>query len=84
MTSLQPHTRASLLELMHFVLLPSQNSCSRTLTLEEMDDSHAILLLWGNTIPWAWDIWDDPRVLDFDTVITLVRTQSKVYDYIFL
>ncbi|EJD04176.1 uncharacterized protein FOMMEDRAFT_167416 [Fomitiporia mediterranea MF3/22] len=67
----RPHTSASLLELVNFVLLPSSQQRSDFFIIAELDIAQAILLQWGNAIPWAWQKWDDPRTINFDAAVRL-------------
>ncbi|OCB86137.1 hypothetical protein A7U60_g6726 [Sanghuangporus baumii] len=64
----QPYTLACSLELMQYIFPPSSGQSQNPRALDNLDGAQTILLHWGNTVPWAWEKWDDPRVIGFDTV----------------
>ncbi|THH10939.1 hypothetical protein EW145_g1007 [Phellinidium pouzarii] len=65
----RPYTMAFFLELMQLILGPTDSVDD--LILGELDDSQSILLHWSCTAPWTWARWDDPRILQFETVVKL-------------
>ena len=68
----QPHTHAVLLGIIenalavpdsqHIVLMPETQS-----RLEQ-----AALYAFGHTVEWCWMTWDDERVIEYDTILSLV------------
>ncbi|KAL5518764.1 hypothetical protein ACEPAH_447 [Sanghuangporus vaninii] len=69
----QPHTLACSLELLQYIFPPSSEHSQNPWALDNLDDAQTILLHWGNTVPWAWEKWDDPRVIGFDTVVSMTK-----------
>ncbi|KAL5534448.1 hypothetical protein ACEPAG_910 [Sanghuangporus baumii] len=76
----QPHTLACSLELMQYIFPPSSERSQEPQALDNLDDAQTILLHWGNTIPWAWEKWDDPRIIGFDTVVSMTKNWLCHFD----
>ncbi|KAL5495474.1 hypothetical protein ACEPAI_937 [Sanghuangporus weigelae] len=76
----QPHTLACSLELMQYIFPPSSEQLEEPRALDNLDDAQTILLHWGNTVPWAWEKWDDPRIIGFDTVVLMTKNWLCHFD----
>ena len=88
-SSLRPHTRAAMINLMKVILRPTHDDANGGTTLstattliplEELDLSQSILLRWSAdiTVPWAWSVWDDERILDYGIIELLVSPSYSV------
>lgn len=66
---------ACLLELMQYIF-PQTSDAS--LVLDNLDTAQIITLHWGNTVAWAWEKWDDPRVIGFDAIMSMVNASVPV------
>ncbi|KAF5312842.1 hypothetical protein D9619_003142 [Psilocybe cf. subviscida] len=42
--------------------------------LEKLDAPQRVLLMWGNTVPWAWSTWPDQRVANTEYIRLLTAT----------
>ena len=58
-SNLRPDSYGYLLELIKIII--NEDVATRT-PLENLDVPQAILLRWGNAVPWSWSTWDDLRV----------------------
>jgi hypothetical protein len=53
---------------------PTQDDSHLRLTTppEGLDLAQSILVRWGETLPWCWSTWDDPRIVHVDIITYLV------------
>ena len=67
---LRPEGYRHLLDLIRAVLNQSTDSY---MPVERLDISQAIILYWGNVLPWSWSTWDDQRIADTEYLSALVN-----------
>lgn len=77
---IMPKTLGSLLQLIGLVLHPKTTAFSLSITIPytHLDGAQTILLHWGETVRWCWETWDDPRIANSETVVFLVRRNTKI------
>lgn len=68
----RPHTHAALLGLIKRTLPTSDDRHSVLMPVTKPKLELAALLALGRTVQWCWTTWDDERVVDYDTVLSLV------------
>ncbi|CAA7266575.1 unnamed protein product [Cyclocybe aegerita] len=69
--SLRPARSAALLGLVRFVMNQYDDVF---LPLERLDAAQSILVRWGCFIPWSWSIWNDHRIANVETLVSLNAT----------
>nr|GAT47867.1 predicted protein [Mycena chlorophos] len=68
-----PHSLACLLRVVQEVIHPEKTLPELELVNPTKDVDHPIglLLSWGNAIPWCWEIWDDHRMVNSESIVYL-------------
>ncbi|KAJ7655030.1 hypothetical protein DFH06DRAFT_1201391 [Mycena polygramma] len=69
----RPHSLGCLLSIIQNVLHPNDpiSSLQYSTPPEALDPAQAVLLRWGNTVSWCWDIWDDHRDANAESIVFL-------------
>ncbi|KJA29271.1 hypothetical protein HYPSUDRAFT_504865 [Hypholoma sublateritium FD-334 SS-4] len=68
---LRPEGHRHLLDLIRAVLNQATDSY---MPIEWLDLAQAIILYWGNVLPWSWSTWDDQRIADTEYLSALTAT----------
>lgn len=70
----RPHTLATLLTLIQFVMHSRHDSTTLDFAypVEELDIAQTILVRWGETVPYCWTMWDDQRIAHMESISHLV------------
>ena len=68
-SNLRPDGYGYLLELIKIII--NEDVATRT-PPENLDVPQAILLRWGNAVPWSWSTWDDLRVANTEYLRVVV------------
>lgn len=67
---LRPEGYRHLLDLIRAVLNQATDSY---MPIEWLDLAQAIILYWGNVLPWSWSTWNDQRIADTEYLSALVN-----------
>ncbi|KAJ7275248.1 hypothetical protein B0H12DRAFT_1086394 [Mycena haematopus] len=72
-SQVRPHTLGCLLSMLQNVLHPDDSvSCLQVaIPPEDLDPTQVVLLRWGDTVSWCWEMWDDHRVANVESVVFL-------------
>ena len=54
----------------------SDDAAENSWFYKDISAPQVILLKWGSFVPWAWEIWDDERILGFGVIEELVSRLS--------
>lgn len=74
---LRPEALGNLLDLIWMIM---GNDADSFLPLEELDIAHAILLRWGNTVPWSWSTWNDQRSAGAECLRSMVLALLGIFN----
>jgi hypothetical protein len=76
----RPQSLASLLVLIQLVLGP-QDSQPQSLVLprEVLDLPETILVRWGSTVRWSWEVWSDQRIAHAECTTYMVSGADSTH-----
>ncbi|KAJ7071226.1 hypothetical protein C8F01DRAFT_1109594 [Mycena amicta] len=69
----RPHSLGRLLRLLQEVIHPEETPASLQLVNPPGEVDHAVdlLLSWGDTVSWCWEVWDDHRMANAESIVYL-------------
>ncbi|KAI9445224.1 hypothetical protein H4582DRAFT_1914093 [Lactarius indigo] len=44
-----------------------------------LDGAQMVLLFSGEVVPWSWSVWNDPRFVDNESMVQLVRPSQNLF-----